>query len=157
MDMRLFLRGEGVDDKGRLLSEMWSYTLAKKEWNHTYIQRMFPLDEPSMHNNAPTITREEALSCSADEKIVKNMRTSYETMLMFYGLSDDCSCSYFSRWIKPRNHNFLRITRIIKSLRLFGLNREAEDFYHRLLSMPSEYKKIIPDKTWQFWLDATKY
>ena len=47
MDFLTFLKNEGVDFKGRSLSEIWKYTDVQIEQNHDFIQVVFPLNKPS--------------------------------------------------------------------------------------------------------------
>ena len=69
-------------------------------------------------------------------EIIRNMRKSFERMLDFYGLEytdgQVRETIYFKeslkRWCTPKNHNFLRITRILKSLKLFGLKKKQSHF-----------------------------
>ena len=47
IDFLIFLKNEGVDFKGRSLSEIWNYTDIQIEQNHDFIQVVFPLNKPS--------------------------------------------------------------------------------------------------------------
>lgn len=56
-------------------------------------------------------------------------------------------------WDEP-NHNWLRITRIIRSLLLLGLNDEAQALYDRLHAMYDSRRYPIGADTLQYWTEA---
>ena len=47
MDLYKFLKNEEKDFQGRFLSDVWSFTDDEIEYNHDFIQLIFPLDKPS--------------------------------------------------------------------------------------------------------------
>ena len=61
------------------------------------------------------------------------------------------------RWICPRDHNHLRMTRIIKSLHLFGLRDEARAFFSALQAVVQDWPRAINRDTIQFWREASLY
>jgi len=62
-------------------------------------------------------------------------------------------------WLSPGNHNYLRITRILRSLTLLGLEAEAKAFLDCLAEIyKSELHKPVPaisDDTMLYWRGAT--
>jgi hypothetical protein len=80
-------------------------------------------------------------------------------MLRFYGFSTDggkvVRSDDFARkcqnWLTPNNHNFLRITRIIKCLMLFGYSKRARAFYDALLRVYHEHPSLIGEQTLGYW------
>jgi len=57
-------------------------------------------------------------------------------------------------WLSPGNHNYLRITRILKSLRLLGLEQEAHVFFEcleRIYENQSGSYLMIPEGTFRYW------
>ena len=57
-------------------------------------------------------------------------------------------------WISKGNHNYLRITRIITSLKIFNLEKEAILFYEALLNLSHTEK--IDEKSLKYWENAIK-
>ncbi|MGA9392022.1 MAG: opioid growth factor receptor-related protein, partial [Candidatus Sulfotelmatobacter sp.] len=57
-------------------------------------------------------------------------------------------------WVSPFNHNYLRITRILKSLSLLGLEEEARAFLGCLSDIYSDRHQLIPPETFQYWKAA---
>ena len=58
-------------------------------------------------------------------------------------------------WAYP-NHNWLRITRILRSLKLLGLEAEARALYERLETLYSSRRFPISADTFQFWTEAVQ-
>jgi len=59
-------------------------------------------------------------------------------------------------WIYPLNHNYLRITRILKCLMALGLESYAQSFYCCLEQIYREQSRHIGGKTFQYWTNAVK-
>ena len=163
---------EGVDNKGRTLKSLWEKSNFSLEIAHDYIQWMFPLNEGSNYNaNAPILTEDDIYIFRKSMEAKQNMLCSLERMLEFYGLYmiiDEDGYPIIEmnlnggkndfqqrcrNWISRNKHNYLRITRILKSLCLFGLETYAkallkclEEIYHS--------KRAISEKTFDYWKDA---
>ncbi|XP_055773248.1 opioid growth factor receptor-like isoform X2 [Salvelinus fontinalis] len=108
----------------------WKWQYLKLERVHSYIQWLFPLQEPGMNNQAKELTKKEIEAFLQDETAKKRLVKSYKLMLDFYGiqLSNDTTGEVrrANNWHKrfdnlDRNtHNNLRITRILKCLGTLG-------------------------------------
>jgi hypothetical protein len=59
-------------------------------------------------------------------------------------------------WLTPHNHNFLRITRILKCLCLTGLKAEAAAFFTALQFVYTSYADVIGEETLGYWQAAVK-
>jgi Opioid growth factor receptor (OGFr) conserved region len=130
-----FYSGQGTDAEGRSLDELLSWRDGRLEAVHDFIQWLFPLAEPSRFNpDAPLLTEEDVGAFRADPLLRDNLQRSFERLLTFLGLGRDPDGrivegpNFRSRatdvWA-ARNHNWLRITRILRSLRLLGLEDQA--------------------------------
>ncbi len=158
-----FYSGQGTDHRGRLLSEIQQWTDDRLESVHDYIQWLFPLEEPSAFNPyAPLIDSETIRAFRSGADLRDGLRTSFHRMLRFYGLkmSDGkvIPAENFperaKEWLTPHNHNHLRITRILKSLRTLGLESEAEAFFERLSEIHHSGTRTITAETFRFWRSA---
>jgi len=132
--------------------EMLEMTNEELEAAHDVIQWMFPLHERSYHSlNTPVLTEAdiELLSKSVDAQI--NIIKFYNRMLDFL-LGENGE--NVKKWCFEGNHNLLRITRIIRSLRLFGLEELAKDFYIVMNRIGVE--EGLPKKTFEYW-DAAMF
>ncbi len=144
-----FLEGTGTDDYGRKIEDIWKLSFDEKEYLHNYIQRIFPTDEMSKFDaDAEIITKREAAVLAKNKMIIANMKKSYDVMLDFYGLKQ-YEKHKLENWLVKYNHNHLRLTRILKSLRLFGLNKEAKELYKKLLGIAKAKVDPIALRNWE--------
>jgi hypothetical protein len=163
-----FYRGERADAAGRHLDDIWEWSPAKLEETHDYIQWLFPLDQPSHVNPAaPIVTAETRRAFEWDDTMRDRLMRSFWLMLGFYGLEHRDTpdgpivtrgAAFAERskvWLQPGNHNYLRLSRIMKSMRLLGLEFEAAALYACLESIrQDEGRTTIGADTAKFWRDA---
>uniref|UniRef100_A0A3Q2DWX6 Opioid growth factor receptor (OGFr) conserved domain-containing protein n=1 Tax=Cyprinodon variegatus TaxID=28743 RepID=A0A3Q2DWX6_CYPVA len=110
--------------------QYWYGNYEKLERVHTFIQWLFPLQEPGMNYQAKTLTKKEIQEFLDSEKAKQNLLRSYKLMLDFYGieLKDEKTgdVQRASNWrerfqnLNCHTHNNLRITRILKCLGTLG-------------------------------------
>ena len=130
-----FLSGDGNDHLGRSLSEMISGSDIELEQCHDKIQWLFPLHEDSKKARSfPVISKSTVEKSKCYPNIVKNLLISKERFEKFFGIGNYQDKMKQDRWCRPRNHNLLRITRIIRCLRIFGLEKEAKEFYNHAMA-----------------------
>ena len=162
-----FYSGDAPDDRGRFLTEIHGWTNDRLEAVHNYIQWLFPLPEPSPVNpSAPLLDAVTIREFHARPEMRELMRASFLRMLQFYGLEwregeVTKAGSYAERsrnWLWPGNHNHLRITRILRCLRLAGLEVEASAFFACLRAIYDEERikprPAITAETFRFWMSA---
>ena len=159
-----FYRGQGTDTEGRSLESLWAWNDDELEEVHDFIQWMFPLPEPSRFNpDAPLLTNDEMAAFRCDALLQSRLRKSFERILLFLGFAraKDGSVvegpNFADRasevWEYP-NHNWLRITRVIRCLCLLGLKPEAQAIFARLEAVYSARKYPITADTFGYWTDA---
>ena len=165
-----FYLGEQQDSEGRTIQEMWTWDFEKLECAHDYIQWLFPLPERSAFNrDAPIVDEEVIQAFQSNPHLHQNLLRSFTVMLQFYGLQRhesnhgkivvSQSEDYPNRkleWVCIFDHNYLRITRILKCLMTFGLENEAQAFYECLRQIYRENSDQIGGKTFQYWTIAVK-
>ncbi|KAI0404736.1 hypothetical protein F4802DRAFT_566107 [Xylaria palmicola] len=164
----------GPDARGRTLDEILSWSDERLEAQHNYIQTVFPLPEGSDFSfAAPVVDEETMLLFARSAALQGNLLRALKRMLAFYGFDavedgeegpgprlvitprdDDCAPG-FARWVKRLDHNHLRITRIIRSLRVLGLAAVARDFYNALIEVYRARGKIGPNSI-AFWTRAVE-
>jgi hypothetical protein len=161
-----FYRGDGTDSEGRRLEQIWRWDDDMLETVHDFIQWLFPLPEASMYNSqAPTLTDEDVAAFRGVPVLQANLQRSFTRFLAFLGLmrTDDGRVvegpAFQERrrdvWDYP-NHNWKRITRIIRSLLLLGLDRDAQALYDWLRFMYESRKLPIAAETFQYWSQAAR-
>jgi len=158
-----FYRGEANDSEGRSLADFWTFSDGQMESRHDFIQWMFPLEEPSQFNpDAPILTRADREAFQDDPALRANLLKSFDRFLGFLGLAREedrvVPTSDFEekRWrLNEPNHNWLRITRVLASLRLLGLANESKGFHQGLESLIAQGKARITADTRAYWKNAT--
>jgi len=159
-----FYEGDAPDDRGRYLPEIQQWPDERLEAVHDFIQWMFPLAERSGANPGAPILDDDAIrEFRSRADLQERLRASFLRMLRFYGLriGPDASvqrAENFSErsknWLVAGNHNHLRITRILKSLRILGLQGEATAFFECLTEIYREQSKgraPISEQTFRYW------
>jgi Opioid growth factor receptor (OGFr) conserved region len=160
-----FYRGAAPDYLGRSLEDIWRWNHHRLEETHNYIQVLFPNQEPSRFNlNAPLLDQATIAAFRQDEKLRGNLATSLDVMLRFYGLEYQPQTGQVVKepnfaergrnWLTPYNHNYLRITRILKCLVALGLADRARAFFACLQELYAEYDDDIGPDTFGFWKEA---
>ncbi|MBW4472890.1 MAG: hypothetical protein KME45_21310 [Stenomitos rutilans HA7619-LM2] len=162
-----FYLGQRPDTEGRTLESIWAWDNVRLEEEHDYIQWLFPLVEKSRFNpNAPVLTAVDRQMFNASDTLKTRLLTSFKRMLQFYGLQcpDNMAASSitvadtFSErrddWLHWGNHNHLRITRMLTSLRLLGLDAYAKAFFQCLTQLYQAEPDTIDPRSYAFWKDA---
>jgi hypothetical protein len=173
-----FYRDGARDDRGRALSEILAWPDEDLEEVHDFIQWLFPLPEPSGANpTAPTLNSEVIAAFRASPEMRERLLGSFRRMLRFYGFcwstmhtppSFPCvpageklfilrAPDFHYRadtWLRPMNHNHLRLTRILRSTLLLGLEPESKALFDALNDVFREFPTRISARTHAFWSDA---
>ncbi|XP_075058700.1 opioid growth factor receptor-like protein 1 isoform X2 [Mixophyes fleayi] len=107
----------------------WKCDYDKLEHNHTYIQWLFPLREQGLNFYAKELTTYEIEEFKKTKEAIKRFVLAYKMMLDFFGLKlmdKNGNVSRATNWqerflhLNESQHNYLRITRILKSLGELG-------------------------------------
>jgi hypothetical protein len=165
-----FYKGEPTA-RGLRLADVWEWSFEQLEDAHDYIQWVFPLDTPSSANpDAPLLSEETARAFSWDDVLRDRVERSLAVMLRFYGLERLVlpkskimiirAVTFPERrgvWLWPNNHNHLRLTRIIKSLRLLGMKKDSAALVTCLDDIArTEGRDVITEDTVMHWRRAAR-
>jgi hypothetical protein len=159
-----FYLGSSPDNRGRTIDEIQAWDYDRLERVHDYIQWLFPLTERSGFNpTAPILDEEQIAAFRSSDELKARLLKSFEVMLRFYGLcyhdagerieitkSDEYQERQIN-WVNTGNHNYLRITRILTSLRLLGLRRYAEALLRMLERLYEEEGPRIGNTPLSYW------
>ncbi len=164
-----FYNQGGQDSYGRQLDDILQWQEDLLETTHNYIQWLFPIIEANaFHASTPLLNSTTIETFKQQASIQTNLLRSLNKMLAFYGLilnhskSDQItierSAEHFAsasrRWLTPGNHNYLRFTRIIKSLCQLGLPHYAVALFDCLQVIFQEHSSTIGLVTYQHWQQA---
>lgn len=141
-----FLNGEGPDGAGRDLQTVLAFDDGQLEARHDFIQWLFPLPEPSRAvPGSPVLTPPDIAALRASPAARANLRRAAERMRRFY------AATHF--WRGGADHNHLRITRIVRSLRLLAGDAEADGFKQTILELLGP-EPAVNATTRRFWREA---
>jgi len=161
-----FYRETSPDHCGRYLRDILQWSDRDLEDVHNYIQWLFPtFERSSFQPDVPILTREIADAFRADHMVQRRLAASFDRMLRFYGfgmirgasLAIAPASNFNERaivWLKPSNHNHLRITRILKSIAALGMQEEAIAFFNSLKELYEnslEVRSVVQDVSFRFW------
>lgn len=163
----LFYREEGTDHRGRRFADILSWDDQRLEQVHDFVQWLFPLLEPSGFNpHAPLLSPADRAAFAAAPLLRARLRDALRRMLAFYGFVLDDAAPPVVRpdpargnrpreWLRPGDHNLLRVTRILRSLALLGLQSYADAFLAALLQLDASgtVPRINP-VTLRYWREA---
>uniref|UniRef100_A0A8C4T704 Opioid growth factor receptor like 1 n=1 Tax=Erpetoichthys calabaricus TaxID=27687 RepID=A0A8C4T704_ERPCA len=131
-NLRFYLNKIPLVPDGIYIEEIlneWKGDYEKLEHNHTYIQWLFPLREQGLNFYAQELTQDEIKEFQNNREAKRRFIIAYTVMLDFFGiklLDKNGSVSRASNWcerfqhLNESQHNYLRITRILKSLGELG-------------------------------------
>ncbi|MCJ1417541.1 hypothetical protein MMC32_003885 [Xylographa parallela] len=158
-----------TDAKGRTLGSILAWNDRNLESCHDYIQVLFPLPEASAFSYvAPVVDKATFKAFHSRPDLQAQLRMSLVRILGFYGFElqeiergpevirgpDFASAS--KNWVTRFDHNHLRITRIIRSLRVLGLEKEARAFFAALQAVYKSSDGRISQKSMMFWTRAAE-
>ena len=139
-----FLEGEGPDARGRTLFDVLAFDDALIEQRHDFIQWLFPLTEPSAAvAGSPVLTPEDVAAIQASGMAQIALAAATDRMDRFYRATHD--------WLMPSDHNHLRITRIIRSLRLLSGDAQAEAFKAAILWRVEATRAPVSARSRGYW------
>ena len=142
-----FLTHRGKDFKGKTLKDIWSFSDQEIENTHDFVQIIFPLNKPSQ-----SVFHGYFLDTDELVNKLKNNTQVKESILK----SSKWFFSFLQRnmyWNRSHDHNHLRITRVIESLRLLVSDEEANTFYTNVLELINDNNKINTTAL-NFWKNA---
>lgn len=168
-----FLRGIGGDHLNRTLADHWAIDDYEMEKCHDRIQWLFPLHEDSrMASSYPVVTPEIVEEAKKHPEIKENMIKSTKFYLKFLGVtgaSDDAIVDLITgktviypikgNWCRLGDHNLLRITRMLRSLRFFGAEVLAGELYPHFVRIGTRanlgrltlhyWERAMKDEVWE--------
>ncbi|CAK1364731.1 unnamed protein product [Cercospora beticola] len=155
------------DSNGRSLDEILNFDDYDLEDHHDFIQVIFPLPERSPINpSAPIITKAVRDAFLQQELLRSNLFRAFARMASFYAfdvsgtkeaptLQPKENFVKLARqtWLTRMDHNHLRITRVIRCMRILGLETAATNFYDALRA--NEGGKVS-ERSLMYWERAVR-
>jgi len=139
---------------------------------HDYIQAWFPTKRQSDAHLSITLSDYDIQTIRANPGLQKTILGHFAMMMKFYGFSLTVNNYQWNPvdhgvivgilpnaerpWLVPKDHNYLRITRMLDSLTLLGLNNYPQAFKTALDQLDNQHPRIISEETKRFWANAVK-
>jgi len=141
-----FFRGVGTDTVGRTFEDYMKFSPEEMEKIHDYIQWAFPTETPSAFNkHAPILDRHTVHAINSTPAALANYLRFLDKMLVFYVINN--------HWLTEKDHNHLRITRIIESVSLIIGERMAAHVYRTLMRQIVNAGHPVGDRAITIWQD----
>lgn len=139
-----FLQGIGKDRHDRTYQDILNYSDEQLETLHNYIQWIFPIREMSESvMGSPYLDNDEEIEfLRNDLQVQENLLKGLLRMQEFYRDNDF--------WLQPNDHNHLRISRIIKSIKLLNDKDNAKEFYDFITDRVCNFKPVT-DESLEYW------
>jgi hypothetical protein len=117
---------------------------------HDFIQWLFPTNQPSMFNpNAPLVSQQDIEAFRTDAELQRRLLAAEARMRQFYHLGEP-----HPWWAEEGDHNLLRITRIIASLRLLAGRERAAAFLKDALASAADRPDLA--RSIGYWQSAAE-
>lgn len=168
MDTVKFYKHQIPSLSGYWLQDIWKWNKVTLEQKHDFIQSLFPLPTPGMAK-AHLLTPQAIKAFRTDPELQENILRSLIVMLNFYGLKINDSGNDIVRITPTKQvvngvtvglyatHNYLRIARMLKFLRLIGQDYLAQLLFlgicHDLRADPKLRKKVNVQGSLKIWMD----
>ena len=137
----------GFDHAGRTHAYVCEQSDDWIESTHDFIQWLFPLEEETRKSELiPILSKQEIGLIKKSELAQNSLRISASRMRRFWSKNQ--------HWVTNHDHNHLRITRCIKSLRLLVSNEEAQQMKIWLSSVLGPNAKLISKVSLDYWREA---
>jgi hypothetical protein len=145
--LHAYIAGTGRDGRGLNVEDVLGFSDDRLEEIHDYIQWLFPLQARSAAQpHSPVLCDAEVVGIQADPQAVDTLRRAAERMLRFYRNT--------RWWLTGYDHNHLRITRIIHSLRLLVGRDEAQNFHDAILALHKAAGSPVNARSLDYWAEA---
>jgi len=139
-----FLIGTGTDVHGRDLNQILNERDEFWERTHNCIQWLFPLDEASRSiKTSPILTEDEIQQIRDSETAQANIQQSVLRYKEFLAGT--------TKWRSGYDHNHLRISRVIKSLRLLVSDEAANGFKYWVAGQLGDQIDSIHAESKRYW------
>ncbi|MBE0483873.1 MAG: hypothetical protein IBX52_10290 [Bacterioplanes sp.] len=157
-----FYSGTGTDHRGRTLNGILSFTNNELETCHDYIQWLFPLCERSAFNpEAPVLDDDCIVAFQTQPALQAALHGAVLRMLQFYGVVLRETPQGFellaphdvasSHWMTENNHNHQRLSRMLASLKLLGMDAHVAAMWQGLQQLALANPDCIGAATIMHW------
>ena len=154
-----FFRNEVSHPSGAFLNEILLWDDEKWEDRHDFIQWVFPTFKQSAFNSdVPELTKADVKTFREDPDIQESLAKVAGRFFEFLEphFPGHPSSHRAPWWFHPQDHNLLRITRALDSLKTLSTGGQEAVFIDWLRGLQDTFPGVIPERTKAFWEEAVK-
>jgi hypothetical protein len=153
----------GNDSHGRRINDILEWSNETWDGCHDHIQWLFPLPDASLFNKNAPILDDETLEVFKENGTIRlAIDNSFWRFVDFLGFVinmngdnsytiDYVDYTLEQPWFSKADHNHLRITRVLKFMRLVNMNELGRELLSALLRVVEDYPDVIPEQTIGYW------
>ena len=143
-----FYRGRGVDGSGRTFADTLAQSDESLETSHDWVQWVFPLPERSnAQPTSPILHPQDLVQFRTDEVLHALVLTAVDRFNRFLDSTE--------QWVRQKDHNHLRITRVLRFLTLINLPEPAHALYRKVGAKLASEGLLLERTDW-YWRTALK-
>ncbi|KAF2873984.1 opioid growth factor receptor conserved region-domain-containing protein, partial [Massariosphaeria phaeospora] len=128
--------------------EFYGFELQEEDAESTKEQPKHSTTEPGIAEQASPISSDDTETLTT---------TQLQSMRKIAVVRADHWQRAFRNWAVRFDHNHLRISRILRSLRVLGLQAECEAFYAALKEVFDSPRNQISDRSMMYWTNAVEF
>lgn len=142
---------------------VYGFTDAQYEDRHNFIQTVFPIDHESealpeaeliRKSDVEFVTNCDMLSMRYKLGFVRFLRSIGLALNMTHDWIIITDQDILSQKVRPKNHNLRRISRVLRSLKLFGFESYANALFRFLIAKQHEGVLKVSEETLAHWCRA---
>ena len=143
-----FYMGQLNHPSGASIDAIWHWDNGQLEYDHTYIQWLFPLPEVSaVVPGSPILMTKDIERFNDSRELTERLPKIVHT---------EAFAERARNWLTTGNHNYLGITRILRSMTLLGLAKEAREFFAVLQRVYLKNADTIGPITYEYWRNVVR-
>ncbi len=148
--LALFLAGIGRNSDGMTLDQVLSKDDSWFERGHDFIQWILPTRRRSQYApSSPVLTDSDVRIFQARRDVRENYAFAIDRVERFL-----CLDRMRPFWVRPKDHNHKRITRLLESLRDLGCNERAARIMAKVMAVVTSNPDVVDPATVEFWKKA---
>lgn len=147
-----YFLGTGTDAAGRTLSQVMAKDDSWYERSHDFVQWMLPTRKRSKYDpGAPVLTDDDVRAFHARRDVRETYSFAVDRVKKFLELD-----KMRPKWVRAKDHNHKRISRLIESLRDLGFQERAERVLEQVLRVDGLNPDVIDRESVEYWRKASK-
>ncbi len=148
-----YIEGTGRDSSGMTMDQVLEKDPSWYERSHDFVQWLLPTRRRSLYEpGAPTLTDDDLRAFRVRSDLQRRYLRGASRMERFLGLQNGQGGR--PSWVRDRDHNHKRISRLLESLRDLGFQDRADQVLAAVMGVATEFPGVINAESVEFWKRA---